>query len=72
MAIVNLKHYRDQKVYELLKMFKLPCVDYSNYQVKPRPEHVVGGSAVNSKINDIEATRLHAVNQLRKWVRPSR
>ena len=73
MPIVNLKHYRDQKVSELLNIFKLPCVDYSKgYQVKPGPEAVVvGGSAVNSKINNVEATRLHAVNELRRWIRLS-
>ena len=48
MAIVRLKDYRDQKVNELLNIFKLACVDYSKgYQVKPGPEPV-GGSAVNS------------------------
>ena len=68
MEIVNLKHYRDQKAYELLEMFKLPCIDYSNYQVKPRPEAVVvGGSA----IKNVEAARLHAVNELRRWMKPS-
>ena len=69
MPIVKLKS-KDQKVNELLSWFKLPSVDYSKgYNVKPRPESdVVGGSAVNS----VEASRLHTVNQLRKWMKPSR
>ena len=69
MAIVRLKT-RDQQVSELLfGMFKLPCAGYSS-EVKPGPESaVVGGSAAN--INSVEATRLHAVNQLRKWIIPS-
>ena len=67
MAIVNLQRYRDQRVNELLRWFT-PSVDYSNYQVKPRPDAVVvGGSA----INNVEASRLHAVNELRRWMRPS-
>ena len=70
MAIVKLTKIRDQKVNELLNIFKLPCVSSTGYQVKPGPEpSVVGGSAVNS--NSTEATRLHAVNQLRKWMKPS-
>ena len=67
MGIVRLKT-KDEKVNELLGMFKLPCVSSRGYQVKPGPESaVVGGSAVNS----VEGTRLHAVNQLRRWMRPS-
>lgn len=48
MAIVRLKtFYRDQKINELFKMFKLPNVDYpKGYHVKPRPE-LTGGSAMN-------------------------
>ena len=62
MAIVKLTKTRDQKVNELLNMFKLPCAG----QVKPRPEPVVvGGSAANN----VEKTRLHAVNELRRWTR---
>ena len=70
MPIVRLKT-RDEKVSELLNIFKLPYVDYPRaYQVKPRPEYaVVGASAVNN-INNVEATRLHAVNQLRRWMKP--
>ena len=45
MAIVKLKT-RDQKVSELLNMFRLPGIDIQ-IQVKPRPEPVVGGSAAN-------------------------
>ena len=41
MAIVKSKTLQRSESYELLKMFKLPCVDYSNYQVKPRPEPVL-------------------------------
>ena len=65
MAIVKLKT-RDQRVNELFDMFKLPCarVRQGQSQVKPRPESVVGGSAVNN----VEATRLHAVNELRRWM----
>ena len=63
MAIVKLKT-KDEKVNELLGMFKLPGTGY----VKPRPEPV-GGSAVNS--NSVEdKTRLHAINQLRRWMKP--
>jgi len=66
MAIVRLKT-REQKVNELLNMFKLPCVDYSKgYQAKPRSE-LTGGSAMNST----EAVRLYAVNELRRWARES-
>jgi hypothetical protein len=66
MAIVSLKT-KDQKVNELLNMFKLPCVDYSKgYQAKPRTE-LTGGSAVNC----IEATRLNAVNGLLRMTRGS-
>ena len=63
MGIVRLKDYRDQRVSELLNFFKVQV------QVKPGPEPVgvVGGSAVN--INNAEATRLHAVNELRRWTR---
>ena len=71
MTIVNLKHYRDQKANELLKMFKLPCVDYSKgYQVRPSYE-AIGGSASTSSstLNSVEATKLYAVNELRKWTR---
>ena len=65
MAIVRLKT-RDQQVSELLfGMFKLPCAGYSS-EVKPGPESVVGGSAVNN----VEQQRLHAVNQLRRWMKP--
>ena len=68
MAIVRLKT-KDEKVNELLGMFKLPCADYSTgYQVKPGPEPVVGGSAINV---NVEATRLKAVNELRRWTRLS-
>ena len=71
MAIVKIKDYRDQKVSELLNIFKLPFVDYPRaYQVKLGSESVVGGSAINT--NNVEARRLHAVNQLRKWIRPYR
>ena len=43
--------------------------NYSNQvQVKPGPESVVGGSAVNN--TNIEATKLHAVNQLCRWMKP--
>ena len=50
---------RDQKVSELLNVFKLPSVDYTKgYQAKTRAK-LVGGSAVC-----IEATRLNAVNDL--------
>jgi ribonuclease HII len=67
MAIVRLKMERDRKVNELLNMFKLPCVDYSKgYQAKPRTE-LTGGSAMNST----EAVRLHAVNELRRWIKLS-
>ncbi len=66
MAIVRIKT-KEQKVNELLNMFKLPCVDYSKgYQSKPRSEPM-GGSAVNS----VEAARLNAVNELRRWARES-
>ena len=70
MTIVKLTKTRDQKVNELLNIFKLPCADYSTgYQVKPGPEPV-GGSAVN--IDNVEdKIRLNAVNQLRRWIRPS-
>ena len=67
MAIVKLKS-RDQKVSELLSMFKLPCVSSTGYQVKPGPEPLVGGSAANSSRSE---ARLHAVNELRRWMRPS-
>lgn len=65
MAIVRLKtFYRDQKINELFKMFKLPNVDYpKGYQVKQRPE-LTGGSAMNHT----EAYRLKAVNELRRCV----
>jgi hypothetical protein len=47
MAKITLKT-KGQKVNELLDMFKLPSVDYTNgYQPKPRPE-LTGGAAVNS------------------------
>ena len=50
MAIVRIKDYRDQKVGELLNIFRLPCVSPTGYpsqiQVKPGPEPV-GGLAVN-------------------------
>ena len=48
-------------------MFSL---NYSNQvQAKQRPETVVGGSAAN--INSTEAAkRLHAVNELRRWMKP--
>ena len=65
MAIVKLTKTRDQKVSELLNIFKLPCVKFKGYQVKPGPEPV-GGSA----INHVEKQRLHAVNELRRWMRP--
>ena len=67
MAIVKLK-CKDQQVTELFEMFKLP------YAVAPRPTPVpqpVGGSASTSAINSVEATRLHAYNELRKWTRLS-
>ena len=64
MAKIILKT-RDQKVNELLNMFKLPSVDYSNgYQAKPRSE-LTGGSAINT----VEATRLNAVNDLLRMSR---
>ena len=66
MAIVNLKRYRDQKVTELFDMFKLPCAIAA--APRPRPE-VVGGSAAG--YNDVESQRLKAVNELRRWMRPS-
>lgn len=63
MAIVKLTKSRDQAVSELLKIFKLPC---SNpVDVKQRGPEPVGGSA----ITDVERTRLHAVNELRRWTR---
>ena len=65
MAIVNLTKTRDQKVGELLNIFKLPSVSSTGYQVKPGHEPIVGCSAVNIT----EATRLHAVNELRRWTR---
>ena len=62
-GIVRLKT-RDQKVNELLNMFKLPCVDYSKgYQAKPRPE-LTGGSASGT-----EVAGLHAINEIRRWYR---
>ena len=64
MAIVKLTKTRDQQVSELFGMFKLPGTDYQS-QVKPGPESVVGGSAVNN----VEQQRLHAVNQLRRWMK---
>ena len=64
MAIVRLKEHKDQKVSELLKIFKLPCATAPSPRPGPEP---VGGSAV--RYNDVEATRLHAVNQLRRWTR---
>ena len=62
MGIVRLKTLeRDRKVNELLKSFELPHIDYPNgYQAKPNPQ-LTGGSAADA--------RLHAVNELRKWVR---
>jgi hypothetical protein len=64
MAKITLKT-KDQKVSELLNMFKLPSVDYTKgYQTKPRAE-LTGGSAMNC----IETTRLNAVNELRRWMR---
>jgi hypothetical protein len=64
MAIVRLKT-REQKVNELLNMFKLPCVDYSKgYHAKPGTE-LMGGTAMNPT----EAMWLKAVNQLRRWSR---
>ena len=65
MAIVRLKT-KDQKVSELFSMFKLPCVSSRGYQLNQGP-NPVGGSAVNN----VEAVRLHAVNELRRWMRPS-
>jgi ribonuclease HII len=66
-GIVRLKTYRDQKVNDLLNMFKIPTVDYTKgYQTKPRPE-LMGGSAVNTT----EALRLQAVNGLLRWTRQS-
>jgi hypothetical protein len=63
--IVRLKT-KEQKVKELFDMFKLPTVDYSNgYQAKPRAK-LVGASASAS---GTEAVRLHAVNELRRWMR---
>ena len=63
MAKIILKT-RDQKINELMNMFKLPSVDYSKgYQTKPRTE-LVGGSAVC-----IEATSLNAVNGLLRMTR---
>ena len=65
MAKIILKT-KDQKVNELLNMFKLPSVDYSKgYQAKPRSE-LVGASASGT-----EAVGLHAVNELRRWARRS-
>ena len=66
MAIVRLKT-KDEKVNELLGMFKLPCVSSTGYQVKQREPEPVGGSA----ITDVEKQRLHAVNELRRWMRTS-
>ena len=67
MAIVKLTKTRDQKVGELFNMFKSPYVSSRGFQVKPGPESaVVGGSAANT----VEQTRLHAVNQLRRWMKP--
>jgi len=58
MAKIILKT-KDQKVNELMNMFKLPSVDYTKgYQAKPRSE-LTGGSA----------SGLHAVNELRRWAR---
>jgi hypothetical protein len=63
MAKITLKT-KDQRVNELLDMFKLPTVDYTKgYQAKPRSE-LVGASASGT-----EAVRLHAVNELRRWMR---
>lgn len=64
MAIVRLKTLdRDRKVNELLKSFGLPHVDYpTGYQAKPNPQ-LTGGSAADA--------RVHAVNELRKWIRLS-
>ena len=65
MGIVRLKT-RNQKVNELLDMFKLPSVDYTKgYQSKPRVE-LTGGSAMNTTT---DVLRLHAVNELRRWTR---
>ena len=64
MAKIILKT-RDQKVSELLNMFKLPSVDYSKgYQAKSRSE-LTGGSAIST----VEATRLYAVNGLLRMSR---
>jgi hypothetical protein len=63
MAKITLKT-KDQKISELLNMFKLPSVDYTRgYQTKPRAE-LVGASASGT-----EAVRLHAVNELCRWMR---
>ena len=64
MARLTLKT-KDQKVNELLNMFKLPSIDYSKgYQAKPRTE-LTGGSAIST----VEATRLNAVNGLLRMTR---
>jgi len=70
MTIVRLKTLeRDRKVNEPLNMFKLPCVDYSKgYQSKPSPE-LTGGSAAT--MTTLDAQRLKAVNELRRWTRKS-
>jgi ABC-type proline/glycine betaine transport system ATPase subunit len=61
--IVRLKT-KQQKVNELLNMFKLPSVDYTKgYQAKPRPE-LTGGSASGK-----DAAGLQAINELRRWYR---
>ena len=60
MAKIILKT-KEQRVNELMNMFKLPSVDYSKgYQAKPRAE-LTGGSSTCSG--------LHAVNEIRKWYR---
>ena len=66
MAIVRLNTLdRDRKVNELLKSFGLPHVDYPTvYQVKPNPQ-LTGGST------PVTDARVHAVNELRKWIRLS-
>ena len=56
---------KDQKVNELLNMFKLPSIDYTKgYQAKPMSE-LTGGFAINT----VEATRLNAVNGLLRITR---
>ena len=63
MAIVKLKT-KDQTVSELLRMFNLPQISTKGYQTK----QLVGASAA---MTNLDAQRLAAVNELRRWMRPS-